>query len=82
MIFVNKRDTAESLKASLAKYKISSEILIGSIDQAIRDKTIDSFRKEHFKALICTNVLARGIDVPEVDLVINLDIPYLSRFGF
>lgn len=32
--------------------------------------------------LISTNVLARGIDVPEVDLVVNYDVPYRSEFGF
>ena len=32
--------------------------------------------------LISTNVLARGIDVPEVDLVINFDVPFTSDVGF
>ena len=40
-----------------------------------RDKTIDDFRLNRFAALISTNVLARGIDVPAVDIVINYDVP-------
>jgi ATP-dependent RNA helicase DDX19/DBP5 len=32
--------------------------------------------------LICTNILARGIDVPEVDMVINYDVPFISNYGF
>ena len=43
---------------------------------------IDDFRKTTISSLICTNVLARGIDVPEVDLVINFDVPSIPRFGF
>jgi ATP-dependent RNA helicase DDX19/DBP5 len=43
-----------------------------------RDKTIDDFRKNNFAALISTNVLARGIDVPAVDIVINYDVPIFS----
>ena len=43
---------------------------------------IDDFRKTTISSLICTNVLARGIDVPEVDLVINFDVPAIPRFGF
>jgi ATP-dependent RNA helicase DDX19/DBP5 len=47
-----------------------------------RDRIIDGFRKNEFSALISTNVLARGIDVPEVDLVINYDVPFISLHGF
>lgn len=35
-----------------------------------------------FPVLISTNVLARGIDVPEVDLVVSYDVPYISQFSF
>lgn len=42
---------------------------------------IDDFRLNKFTTLISTNVLARGIDVPEVDLVINFDVPYVMELG-
>lgn len=47
-----------------------------------RDKIIDGFRKQEFFCLISTNVLARGIDVPEVDLVLNYDVPFIKECGF
>ena len=47
-----------------------------------RDKIIDDFRQNVFTTLISTNVLARGIDVPEVDLVINYDVPMINDKGF
>ena len=55
---------------------------MGDMDQEKRDKLIDDFRKTTITTLICTNVLARGIDVPEVDLVINYDVPIIPHMGF
>jgi ATP-dependent RNA helicase DDX19/DBP5 len=46
-----------------------------------RDQIIDEFRKGSFPVLISTNVLARGIDVPAVDIVINYDIPEVRLHG-
>lgn len=43
---------------------------------------IDNFRRSDFTTLLSTNVLARGIDVPEVDLVINYDVPQVKLYGF
>jgi len=82
MIFVNTKKEAGKLKEQLGKIGISAEMLIGGIDQKERDRIIDCFRKTQITSLICTNVLARGIDVPEVDLVINYDVPFISQFGF
>ena len=82
MIFVNKKEDAVKLQDNLTKMGISAEKLIGGIDQKQRDKIIDDFRKTITTSLISTNVLARGIDVPEVDLVINYDVPYISQFRF
>lgn len=61
-----------------------SECLIGggALSFEERDRIIDGFRQNSFHALICTNVLARGIDVPEVDIVINFDIPVTSVEGY
>ncbi len=46
-----------------------------------RDKMIDEFRKLSFTTLISTNMLARGIDVPEVDFVVNFDVPITVKEG-
>ena len=59
-----------------------ADILIGGMTLPARDKIIDNFRRCIISTLICTNVLARGIDVPEVDLVINYEVPFLSNCGF
>ena len=82
MIFVNKKETAQKLQQKLQTRNIQSKILIGGLDITERDQIIDNFRRNVFTTLISTNVLARGIDVPEVDLVINYDVPMKSNCGF
>ena len=61
---------------------LKAKILIGGLENNERDKIIDDFRQNVFTTLISTNVLARGIDVPEVDLVINYDVPMINDKGF
>ena len=85
MIFVNTKETAKFLKELLEKIgrqkgiDLQAKILIGEFSDTDRDYIIDDFRKGRSQALISTNVLARGIDVPEVDIVINYDIPMTSN---
>jgi ATP-dependent RNA helicase DDX19/DBP5 len=66
--------------------------LHGSLDSEERDAVMDAFREGHSKVLITTNVVARGIDILQVTLVINYDMPltkdgrpdaetYLHRIG-
>ena len=69
------------IQEKLARYEVKSNILIGDMEKKDRDQIIDDFRKQYFSCLISTNVLARGIDVPEVDLVINYDVPIVSECG-
>jgi ATP-dependent RNA helicase DDX19/DBP5 len=52
------------------------------MENADRDRIIDQFRLNTFTTLISSNVLARGIDVPQVDLVINYDVPMIKKCGF
>ena len=82
MIFVNKKADAEKMKTYLTEKGVKAQILISGMEQAERDKIIDDFRLTNISTLISTNVLARGIDVPEVDLVINYDVPYINDFGY
>ena len=83
MIFVNRKSDAVTMQNVLREEMgIAAEKLIGGINQQERDKIIDAFRVQSINSLICTNVLARGIDVPEVDLVINYEVPFISNYGF
>ena len=82
MIFCNTKKSALELQEHLKTNNIEAQVLIGGLDQNERDKMIDDFRKQATMCLISTNVLARGIDVPEVDLVINYDVPIIQDCGY
>ncbi|PIA16471.1 DEAD-domain-containing protein [Coemansia reversa NRRL 1564] len=92
IIFVRRRDTAERIAGKLNSDGHAVVFLHGTMDTAERDRVMDQFRKGEIKVLITTNVIARGIDIQQVNLVINYDIPltgdrvpdpetYLHRIG-
>lgn len=65
---------------------MGANVLHGDISQAQREKTMQGYRDGKFSCLITTNVCARGVDIPEVDLVINAEPPadvesYIHRSG-
>jgi ATP-dependent RNA helicase DDX19/DBP5 len=92
IIFVRRRDTADEVARRMSSQGHSVISLHGKLDAAERDAAIDSFRAGKCKVLISTNVIARGIDILQVTLVINYDMPvdvnnrpdpetYLHRIG-
>eukprot|EP00842_Homolaphlyctis_polyrhiza_P005697 jgi/Hompol1/6128/HPOL_001611-RA len=92
IIFVRRRNDADMLKAKMTAEGHAVSALHGQFDAAERDKAMDDFREGRSKVLITTNVLSRGIDILQVNLVINYDIPldlngrpdpetYLHRIG-
>ncbi len=86
MIFTNTKDMARRLNDRLNKAGYASEALHGDIPQSKRSQVMDGFKKGRFPILVCTDVAARGIDVFDVEAVINYDLPneneyYLHRIG-
>jgi superfamily II DNA/RNA helicase len=74
-IFVNTLDFAEKIHKLLRKEGFASYIMFSKMQKEERDATIQKFRNQEINVLITTNLIARGIDVPEVELVINYDVP-------
>ena len=64
-IFVNSRDFAEKIHALLTKDNFKSFIMFAKMTKEERDATIEQFRNQDIHVLITTNMIARGIDVPE-----------------
>ncbi|CEP17128.1 hypothetical protein [Parasitella parasitica] len=68
------------------KIKQDAAVLHGDIAQSSREATMKAFREGKYKCIVCTDVLARGLDIPQVDLVINCQPPkdtesYVHRSG-
>lgn len=86
VVFVRTQVRAGRVVAAMERVQISSEALHGGIEQKDRFAILDNFRDGDNKILITTDVAARGIDIPNVDMVINYDIPdvpenYVHRCG-
>ena len=85
MIFTDtKREANELALSSILKQ--DCQVLHGDIEQNQREITLTSFRQGNFRCLVATNVAARGLDIPEVDLVIQCQPPkdvdaYIHRSG-
>ncbi len=86
MIFCNTKDMTQRLSTRLQKAGYSADCIHGDVKQSQRNTVMQSFRKGKFEILVATDVAARGIDVDDVEAVINYDLPneneyYLHRIG-
>jgi translation initiation factor 4A len=75
-IFCNSKQRVITLASELSDMKQSMAFIHGDMEQPERTKIMDEFRKGLYRILISTDMNARGIDVQQVSLVINYDIPY------
>ncbi len=86
IVFCNKKRSCDRLSADLSKARVSAEVIHGDLRQRHREKALDAFMAGQTKALIATDVAARGIHVDDVDVVVHFDPPedhktYLHRSG-
>ena len=86
MVFVRTKVRAERVQKAMERIGVKTEILHGGKAQEERFTTLERFRSGENKILITTDVACRGIDIPEVEYVINYDLPdnpenYVHRCG-
>ncbi|KAK9709121.1 RNA helicase required for poly(A+) mRNA export [Basidiobolus ranarum] len=80
IIFVRRRETADEIARRMTAEGHAVISLHGRLEGSERDAVMDSFRTGKSKVLVTTNVIARGIDILQVNLVINYDMPLDSNF--
>ena len=86
IIFCNTKHMCQRLSDELQRAGLDCECLHGDIKQSLREKTMQRYKAGKLSVLVATDVASRGIDVYDVDCVINYDIPeeneyYIHRIG-
>ncbi len=86
LIFCNRKRDVQVVYRSLQKHGFSVGALHGDLDQRTRMASLDAFRNDQVQLLVCSDVAARGLDIPDVSHVINYDPPhhaedYVHRIG-
>lgn len=86
LVFVRTKVRAERVKKAMERVEIKAETIHSDKDQQERSLVLDRFKTGKLKLLIATDVSARGIDIPNVDFVVNYDLPevpenYVHRVG-
>ena len=75
IVFLATRAAAEEVRDRMVAEGHLVSVIHGAMSPSERDNVIDEFRQGRTKVLLATNVLARGIDIMQVSLVINFDLP-------
>uniref|UniRef100_A0A5B7AYN6 RNA helicase n=1 Tax=Davidia involucrata TaxID=16924 RepID=A0A5B7AYN6_DAVIN len=74
IVFTQTKRDADEVSLALTN-SIASEALHGDISQHQRERTLNGFRQGKFTVLVATDVASRGLDIPNVDLVIHYELP-------
>ena len=86
IIFCNRKTQVTTLVSSLRRHKFAADSLHGDLQQSTRNQTVERFRSGEIHILVASDIAARGLDVEDLGLVINFDVPvnaedYVHRIG-
>ncbi len=86
IVFCNTKRKVDNIAVKLRKHGFAAEGIHGDISQPKRNQIMERFRSGKIQVLIATDVAARGIDVPNIDIIFNYEIPddeksYVHRIG-
>ncbi|HIT57709.1 MAG TPA: DEAD/DEAH box helicase [Candidatus Galloscillospira stercoripullorum] len=84
--FCNTKNMTDRLSGLLNMRGFTAQAIHGDIQQRIREKTLQKFKDGKLRVLVATDVAARGLDIDDVDVVFNYDVPeeieyYIHRIG-
>ena len=86
LIFCSRKQNVKQLARELKRAGFNIEEMHSDLDQNNREEVLSSFKSRKVNILVATDILSRGIDIEDIDLVINYDVPhdgedYIHRIG-
>lgn len=86
ILFVGKKDKAHELARTLRKLGLKAEEMHSDLNQQTRDHVMHEFRSGRVDVLVATDIVSRGIDIDDIPLVVNYNVPrdaedYVHRIG-
>ncbi|HRY33981.1 MAG TPA: DEAD/DEAH box helicase [Bacteroidales bacterium] len=86
LAFCSTKEKAKNLTRELKRLGLQAGEIHSDLDQQEREKVLLAFKNRALKVLVATNVLSRGIDIEDIDMVVNMDVPhegedYIHRIG-
>lgn len=86
IVFASRKVTVSSLARRLKKMGLNAAPISSDLDQGEREEVLRQFRAKRLNILVATDIMARGIDIKEIELVINYEVPgdaedYVHRVG-
>lgn len=82
MVFASKKETANEIYASLRANKYKAALLTGDLNARERKSVIRQVKNDEVYILVCSDMAARGLDIPDVTDIINVDLPNNLEFYY
>jgi superfamily II DNA/RNA helicase len=86
LVFTGNTGQVGNITAQLQHHKIGADGLFSGMDKQARRQAVDTFKQGKLRVLVSSDLAARGLDIPDIDYVISLDVPfepdaYIHRAG-
>ncbi len=86
IVFASTKEKVKSIERLLLKTNVKTMAIHSDLSQPQREEVLRKFRNRHYQVLVATNIVSRGIDIEDIDLVVNFDVPadpedYVHRIG-
>ena len=79
LIFARTKQGADALAKEMCKDGVNTQSIHGDKSQGARDKALAEFKEGTVRALVATDVAARGLDIPQLKYVFNYELPYIAE---